>query len=155
VRMTPRVHLSGHDVIGGGLATDIAITADGEFAIVGTQQGLISAARFSTLSGGYLGPLLATTEPYWAQHAPAVATGSDGAVYADVHTTVGGDAEWMYAWNADRSFRVSNFRIDSSNTRTGVRHQLVVSGDGMDAAYLMGPVPQPTVSTELSFLRSY
>lgn len=146
-------HLSGHDVPGGGFASDVAITADGESAVVATDESAYAEWGFSLPPSGHGGPLL----PFdtFNQAARGIATAPDGAIYMNVVTFSDG-IERMYAWNDNgASLRLSNFPVGSTSTIVGLKQQLVITGDGMGAAYLMGSAPTPDVSTELHFLRAY
>jgi hypothetical protein len=149
----PTSHVSGHDVPGGGFATDVAITADGESAVVAIDGGLYPEYGFSLPPSGHGGPLRPSDS--FVQSARAIATAIDGAIYFNVLTSSDG-IERMYGWNDNgTSLRLGNFLVGSVSTVVGLKGQLVITGDAMGAAYLMGTAPSPTVSTELRFLRAY
>ena len=151
VNRGPVSTLSGFDVAGAGFATDLATTANGLSAIVGVVSNVRPAVRFSVL-GQFQGAAMSDEPVPTLRTARAVATGPIGAIYVDVREDATGN-ERLDRFNVDGSFLLRSFPFPNASV-TGMPAQLVVTGDGVGAAYLTG-VPQSSVSTHLNFQRSY
>ncbi|MBX5462638.1 MAG: thrombospondin type 3 repeat-containing protein [Steroidobacteraceae bacterium] len=149
VKTGMRTHLSGHDVPGAGFATDLAITADGQSVIVAIEAGAdYPLWGFPLPPVGHGGPLVPEDPTQMAQGSPAIATGPDNGVFASVITLSDGK-ERLRGWNdAGTSDRFGTLlELGSVGVKTGLRRQLVVSGDGLGLAYLLGSDPSPDLST--------
>jgi hypothetical protein len=159
VRITQRTSIAGPFAPVTGQPTGMAVTADGEQVIVGfLEHPTTPVARYSVETGDYLGPAVLASDGTESRGSRTVATGSDGGIYADVLNAFTGN-ERIVGQNVDSSQRPTTpFSTIPYATQmiTGVFNGFVVTGDSMGAVYLTGDFPpQPTVSTELTFLRTY